>query len=274
MIVDAHHHFWQIERGLYDWIDDSIWELRRDYLPPHLAPYLRQLGINKTILVQAAEDVTDNPFLLDMAAQSGFVGGIVAWVDLTAKKCPKQLEQLSDAPLVKGIRPVLQGIADNDWVLQADILANLRRLPALDLRFDALVQPRHLDTIAQLTDAIPDLPIVIDHAAKPVIAGGAALSDDWRAGMAALAQCPNVHCKLSGLATEYGQGWTVDALRPVSDHLLAHFGADRLMWGSDWPVLERHGSYVQWFSAARKLVPTADHAAVFGNTAARFYGLT
>lgn len=272
MIVDAHHHFWRIGTGRFGWIDDSLPELRRDYLPEHLRHYLRAAGIDRTILVQASETLDDNAFLLEMAAEE-FVGGVVAWVDLTAPDAAARIEALAAHPVVRGIRPVLQGIADTEWVLRADVLSALATLPALGLRFDALVQPRHLGTILALTERLPDLRVVIDHGAKPVIAGGTTPADDWLDGMAALAERPQVFCKLSGLATEQGHGWTMGGLRPVCDHLLATFGPERLMWGSDWPVLERHGSYPQWLTAARALVPEAHHAQVFGATATAFYGL-
>lgn len=273
MIVDAHQHFWRINDGVHGWIDDTLWELHRDYLPQHLAPYLRHLGIDKTILVQASETLSDNTFLLEQAAATDWVGGIVAWVDLTSPTVRDDLDTLAQHPIVKGIRPVLQGIEDSAWILRADVLAALRHLPELALRFDALIQPRHLPAIMELCEKIPDLDIVIDHGAKPVICNGQTPSSEWCDGIAALAQNPKVHCKASGLATEYGAGWSGEKLRPVYAHLLDTFGPDRLMWGSDWPVLERHGSYAQWFAAARELIDPTAREQIFGQTAARFYGL-
>lgn len=273
MIVDAHHHFWRIDRGVYDWIEDSIWPLRRDYLPEHLAPYLSHLGIDKTILVQASETLSENPFLMDMAETAGFVGGIVAWADLAAPDAIETLGTLAQHPIIKGVRPVLQGIDDTNWILRPEVLAALRHFPELGLRFDALVQPRHLPVIAKLSQAIPELQIVIDHAAKPKIANGLKPEAEWHAGMVDLAQNQMIYCKLSGLATEFGPGWSSKTLSPISELLLSSFGSERLMWGSDWPVLELDGSYSQWFSQAQAMISKDDQELVFGNTAARFYGL-
>lgn len=276
MIVDAHQHFWQIDRGLHGWIDDSISGIRRDYLPPHLAPYLAHFGIDKTVLVQAAEDLSDNSFMDGLAKEAGFIGGIVAWLDLTAPDAGRTLQDLAQNPLIKGVRPVLQGIEDSNWVLQPAVMDNLRLLPGLGLRFDALVQPRHLAAIDTLATAIPDLPIVVDHAAKPVIRGGTAPGADWLDGMARLARHPQMHCKISGLATEFGPGWSSDRLRPVVQHLITCFTPARLMWGSDWPVLELDGSYPQWFACLNTLIAdltAAEKADILGGTATRFYDL-
>lgn len=276
MIVDAHQHFWRIDRGVYDWIDDSISGIKRDYLPTHLAPYLAHLGIQKTILVQASETLQENQFMADLAVECAFIGGIVAWLDLTAPDAMSVLQELAQNPLVKGIRPVLQGIEDSDWVLQGDVVSCLRALPDLGLRFDALIQPRHFKAIAEVARTIPDLAIVVDHAAKPVIRDGTPLDADWYDGMQVLAQCPNVYCKVSGLVTEYGPGWTVQGLQPVVDHLIELFSPSRLMWGSDWPVLELDGSYSQWFDCVKQLIAgctPAEQANILGGTACRFYGL-
>lgn len=276
MIIDAHQHFWQIDRGVTDWIDDSISGIRRDYVPSHLAPYLDHLQVDKTVLVQAAETLSENDFMLGLAEQAPFVGAIVAWLDLSTTNAPDTLRDLAAKPLVKGVRPVLQGIEDSNWILQPNVMDALRLLPDLGLRFDALIQPRHLPIIEKLAWAIPDLPIVIDHAAKPVIRGGATLTDEWLQGMAKLAKHPRMHCKISGLATEFGPGWSAETLRPVVDHLIACFGPSRLMWGSDWPVLELDGSYSQWFTCLQTLISDLsedEQADILGQSAARFYGI-
>lgn len=274
--VDAHHHFWKIDLGIYDWISDDIAGIRRDYQPDHLAPYLKHLGVSKTVLVQAGESLLENDAMLAIADHSDFVAGVVAWVDLTAADAASRLEELAGHDKVKSIRPVLQGIADNDWVLQPEVVSNLRLLPELNLCFDALIQPRHLAVLDQLTDQIPQLHVVIDHAAKPVIARGQAAGSDWESGMARLAEKPQIFCKLSGMATEQGPGWQASTLQPVCDHLLSTFGPRRLMWGSDWPVLELVGSYTQWYEAAQQMLSglsAEDRDWVMGKTATQFYNL-
>lgn len=276
MIVDAHQHFWQIDRGVNDWIDDTISGIRRDYLPTHLAPYLTHFGIDKTILVQASETLLENDFMLDLAQQTDWIGGIVAWVDLSDPKAADQLQHLAKSPVIKGIRPVLQGIEDSDWILRPDVLNNVKLLPELGLCFDALIQPRHIKAIDQLAQIAPDLNIVIDHAAKPVIRAGQAASDDWFAGLQQLARHTNMHCKLSGLVTEFGPGWSPSALQPIADHLIETFTPARLMWGSDWPVLELDGSYPQWFTTVTNLITSCsadEQSDIMGGAAARFYSL-
>jgi len=274
--VDAHHHFWKIDLGIYDWISDDIAGIRRDYQPEHLAPYLKHLGVSKTVLVQAGESLLENDAMLAIANHSDFVAGVVAWVDLTAPDAAFRLEDLATHDKVKSIRPVLQGIADSDWVLQPKVVSNLRLLPELNLCFDALIQPRHLAVLDRLTDLIPELRVVIDHAAKPVIANGQAAGPDWELGMARLAEKSQIFCKLSGMATEQGPGWQASTLQRVCDHLLSTFGPRRLMWGSDWPVLELVGSYTQWFEAAQQMLSglsDEDRDWVMGKTATQFYSL-
>ncbi len=274
--VDAHHHFWKIDLGIYNWISDDIAGIRRDYQPEHLAPYLNHLGIGRTVLVQAGESLLENDAMLAIAKRTDFVAGVVVWVDLASSDAAARLETLAAQDKVKSIRPVLQGIADSDWVLQPQVLENLRRLPDLNLCFDALVQPRHLPVLDRLTDMIPEMAVVIDHAAKPVIANGQAAGPDWETGMARLADKPQIYCKLSGMATEQGPGWQASTLQPVTDHLLSTFGPRRLMWGSDWPVLELVGSYTQWFEAAQQMLNGLsgdDRSWVMGKTASQFYSL-
>lgn len=275
-VIDAHQHFWRLDTGGYDWITDEISGIRRDYHPDHLRPYLEHLGVDKTVLVQAREDIDDNRFMMEMAAQGGFVGGIVAWVDLTAPDAVETLEDLAQKPIIKAVRPVLQGIEQTDWILREDVIGALKHLPRLGLRFDALITPRHLKVIDTLAKTIPDLPMVVDHAAKPVILSGQDAGEDWRSGMSQLASHPQIMCKISGMVTEFGPGWTRDALQPVADHLISAFSPNRLMWGSDWPVLELDGSYPQWFKTVGQLIKscsTTEQQDIRGLTAARFYGI-
>jgi len=274
--IDSHHHFWRIDRGVNGWITDDISAIRRDYLPAHLAPYLAHLGIDATVLVQASETWEENAFMVAEAEASGFVGAVVAWADLTDPAAGERLQELARHGVVKGIRPVLQGIDDSEWVLRPDVMGALAVLAPLGLAFDALVQPRHLPAIDALARALPDLPIVIDHAAKPPIRAGAPPPLSWAADMARLARHPQVCCKLSGLATEHGPGWRTETLAPVADRLLETFGPARLMWGSDWPVLELDGSYPQWLACARDLTArcgAGERADIMGGTAQRFYGI-
>lgn len=273
MIIDAHQHFWQIARGDYGWMTDQVAPIRRDILPQDLQALALAAGVTGTVLVQAAPTLDETKFLLDLADRTALVRGVVGWVDLTGD-VGTQLSRIAH-PALRGIRPMLQDMDDTDWILQETVIAGLRQVAEAGLRMDALITPRHLSAINALAGRLPSLPIVVDHCAKPVF-DGTDPGQDWRRGIAALADHPQVFCKLSGLANEFGIGWSGDTLRPVFDHVLAAFGPERLMWGSDWPVLELAGSYADWMAVAQSLtahLSAADRAQIFGETAIRFYDL-
>jgi L-fuconolactonase len=285
--IDAHQHFWQLARGDYRWLrsdDPGLAPIARDFLPAALEPLLRAHGIARTVLVQAADSVAETEFLLALAATHESVAGVVGWVDLSHVDAASTLARLAaDSPL-RGVRPMLQDLPADDWIVQAPRPDALRTLQRLGLRFDALVRPRQLPALARFASAWPELPIVIDHAAKPPLA--AAWNDDamraWRADMARLAAAPQVCCKLSGLLTELGaperagKDTATARLRPVVDALLDWFGPARLMWGSDWPVLTLAASYGDWVAVSDALLqPLSDdeRAEVLHGSATRFYGL-
>ncbi|WP_299085699.1 amidohydrolase family protein [uncultured Ruegeria sp.] len=274
--IDAHQHFWQIARGDYDWMSDDVAAIRHDILPNDLEPHLRQHNIDGTVLVQAAGTVAETEFMVSLSRQAPFIKGVVGWIDLEDDRVTTTLDRLAQHRILKGIRPMLQDIEDTNWILRRDVLTALDHVAQTGLRFDALVLPRHLDVLAQVAERLPDLPIVIDHCAKPLIAGGADPGNSWRDGMAKLASFPNVHCKISGLANEAGEGWAAEGLAPVVSHVVLVFGPTRLMWGSDWPVLNLAGDYAQWRAVSVQLLgdlPADAQAAIYGGTAASFYGL-
>lgn len=278
--IDAHQHYWQFARGDYAWLTPALGAIHRDFAPADLAPHLAAAGIAGTILVQAAPTVAETAYLLGLARRAPSVRGVVGWTDLAAHDAAAQLRALRRDDRLVGIRPMLQDIADTEWVLRPTVLAALGVADELGLVFDALVQPRHLDAIAALAAALPGLAIVIDHAAKPAIARWRAGDADfvtWRTGLARLAGAPQVTCKLSGLATEAAADWQPSDLAPYVEVLISSFGAERLMFGSDWPVVNLAGGFARWHDAARRLtatLPAADGAAIFGGTARRVYGIT
>ncbi|HSS86006.1 MAG TPA: amidohydrolase family protein [Reyranella sp.] len=268
--VDAHHHVWTIARGDYRWMSPDL-SIARDYGLDDLRPLLG--GITATVLVQAADTEAETAFMLDVArASAGLVQGVVGWTDLAAPGAPDRIAELARIPLLKGLRPMLQDIEDTDWILRPAVQPALAAMARHGLRFDALLKPRHLPVIGVLAERHPDLPVVIDHAAKPDIANGA--FQPWARHMARLARETPWCCKVSGLVTEARADWQVEDLRPYVDHLLSTFGPDRLMWGSDWPVVTLASNYRRWHEAAAALLPTATHAAIFGGTTVRFYGLS
>ena len=285
--TDAHQHFWRIARGDYAWLradDPGVAPLVRDFLPDALAPLMRAHDVTRTVLVQAAESVAETEFLLGLAAAHGFIAGVVGWVDLAHADAAATLARLAADDRLKGVRPMLQDLPADDWIVDAPRPDAVRTLHRLGLRLDALVRPRQLAALARFARAWPDLPIVIDHAAKPPLAD--AWNDEamraWRRDMAALAAAPQVSCKISGLLTELlpadraAPARAMERLRPVVDALLGWFGPGRLMWGSDWPVLTLAGSYADWVDVSDTLLgalSAGERARVLHDSAQRFYGL-
>lgn len=272
--IDAHVHLWQVSRGDYDWMTPDLTALYRDFGLDDLIPLMDAAGIDQTVLVQAAETVAETEFLLDIAANSDRIAGVVGWLDMGSPDAGVVLERLSANPHFKGIRPMIQDIADDGWMLDA------RQRPAFELLeergtcFDCLVRPQHLDNLIVLLERHPSLRAIIDHGAKPNIAVGH--FDEWARRMSTIASRTTALCKFSGLITEAGEDWTVDRLRPYAAHLLSCFGPDRLVFGSDWPVLVLGADYARWIEVANILLADLDDAArnkVLGGNAIRFYRL-
>lgn len=276
MRIDAHQHFWRLDRGDYDWLAPSLEPLYRDYLPQDLVPHLERTGISATILVQAAPTEAETLFLLEIAKSTPFVAGVVGWVDLAAPDAPERMQAMKDAGAgyLKGLRPMLQDIADPDWVASPTLDRAFEAMVSLGLRFDALVRPVHLGPLQRRLERTSGLQTVIDHAAKPAISSG--LQQAWIDQMVALASRSSVMCKLSGLVTEASGQWCVGDLSPFVERVLSAFGASRVMWGSDWPVLNLASDYAAWLATTECLLeslPIEDRELIFGGTAARFYGI-
>jgi len=273
--VDAHHHVWSLARGDYGWITPEYKEIYRDFSLADLAPLREASSVTTTVLVQAAPTVSETEFLLKVAKNSdGVVKGVVGWVDLAGAGAIPALTRLARNSLLKSIRPMLQDLPDPDWILRADVGRALSALPRLGLRFDALVRPGQLPALLTMLDRNPELAVVIDHGAKPDIAAG--MWEPWAQSMRVAAANPRVRCKLSGLLSEAGPNATIETLRPYFDHLLECFGAQRIMWGSDWPVINLSGTYQRWYAATVALMAgltLQERAAIMGGTARKFYGL-
>ncbi|WP_298394547.1 amidohydrolase family protein [Sphingobium sp.] len=273
-ILDSHQHFWRIGGPGQVWPDANWPRIHRDFLPHDLRVATQGLDMAGTILVQSQPDDRDTDWMIDLAADDPLVLAVVGWVALEAADAPARIAQLAAQPKFVGLRPMLQGVEDSDWILRDDLSPAIGAMIEQGLRFDALIQPRHLPVIARFAERWPDLPIVIDHGAKPFAAD--LILDPWRTEMAALARYSNIWCKLSGLRTEQAQGQASDALAPYVRHILSCFG-DRVMWGSDWPVLLHMGdSYGDWIDDALRLAGDLDAVAcarLFEGAARAFYGL-
>jgi L-fuconolactonase len=273
--IDAHQHFWRIDRGDYGWLRAADHpKIARDFLPADLEPLLKSAGIDRTVLVQAAPTEEETLFLLDLADASPFVAGVVGWVDFDAPDAPSRIARLSARPKLLGLRPMIHDMADDEWMLRPELGRSFEAMQRGDLCFDALIRPRHLPALTEFLDRYPGLAVVVDHGAKPDIAQDGI--DLWATYMRHVARNSAAFCKLSGLATEAGPNWSAAALKPYVDILLASFGPSRLMWGSDWPVLNEAGDYATWLAVAEELtqhLSQEDRDAIFGGTAAEFYRL-
>jgi L-fuconolactonase len=272
-MIDAHFHLWQPSRGDYGWLTPELGTIYRDVTVAHWRDQGRPCGITGGIVVQAAPTEAETAFLLAQAQAepADDVLGVVGWVDLLAADAPARIARLARHRKLKGLRPMLQDIADPDWILQSALRPALNAMVQHGLVFDALVKPVHLPRIATLARSHPDLRIVIDHGAKPDIAQ--AQWQGWADAMRELAEETTAFCKLSGLWTEAQAGAPVAAVARHARWLLDCFGPERVLWGSDWPVLELAGRYAAWHAFAIDLVPEADRAQVFEQTARVAYSL-
>jgi len=276
MKIDAHQHFWQLGRFDYAWLDAPTLEpIRRDFLPADLKPLLDHCGIDRSIFVQTQHNVEENRWVLGLAEEHDFIAGVVGWVDLASDDCERQLLEFKENPKFVGVRHVTHDEPDDDFIIRDDVVRGLRTLERHGVPFDLLFHVRHLRHTATLAKQLPELPMVIDHLAKPRIKEGR--TDDWIEQFRAAAAFPNVYCKLSGMITEADwQRWKPADLRPYVEEALECFGPDRLMYGSDWPVCLLAGAYDVVHAALGEALGSTsedERRKIFGETAARFYRL-
>ncbi|MDI1337219.1 MAG: amidohydrolase family protein [Lacunisphaera sp.] len=275
MKIDAHHHFWRYTPEEFGWISDDLGALRRNFYPADLAPVLAAANVDGTVVVQARQMLEETMQLLEHSHRHAFIKGVVGWVPLTDPKIPNLLDELREEKKLKGVRHVLQDEPDA-YLAEPAFNAGLRAVAAHGLSYDLLVKAPQLPAAIALVDRHPNLAFVLDHLAKPVITGRPPA--EWRRDLAELARRPNVCCKFSGVVTEVlGLEWTPELLWPYFDVVLTAFGADRLMFGSDWPVCLVATEYSRWDrfveSCVTGLAPP-ERKAILGDTAAKFYRLT
>jgi L-fuconolactonase len=270
--IDSHQHFWSLARGDYAWLTPDLEPLYRDFGPGDLEPLMRETRVERTIVVQAAPTVAETRHLLGLADRTPWIAGVVGWIDLASRDALRLLDDLQRHPAFRGVRPMIQDIPDPDWMLGAHLTPALRELERRSLTLDALVYPVHLPRLLRLLERHAELRVVVDHGAKPDIRGRAL--EPWARDLRRLAAETGARCKLSGLVTEAAVDWSVGDLAPYFDHLVGCFGPERLMWGSDWPVVDLAGGYVRWRAATESLLETLappEREAVLGANAAAFY---
>lgn len=273
MIIDSHFHLWRLSRGDYGWITPELPPLFRDFTDSDWQ-HARSMEVRAGVLVQCAPTVEETDYLLSIARERDDIIGVVGWVDLNDPGASSTLKRFACEKKLIGIRPMLQDIEDGEWILREQVIENLSLAADLGLCFDALILPHQLGVLAELCRKIPTLKIVIDHGAKPLIKQ--CQLEPWFSDMQVLAQFPQVFCKLSGLLTEAKVHCTVDDLKPYAQALITLFGPERLLWGSDWPVLTMAADYDDWLKLSRELLTALkpeQQQKIFCSNAVEFYGL-
>jgi L-fuconolactonase len=274
--IDAHQHYWSLRRGDYAWLTPSEVGLYRDFTPDDLSPALIECAIHATVLVQAAPTEEESRFLFDLARENASIAGVVGWTDFEADDVAERISRLvrDGRGILKGLRPMVQDISDPDWLDRGSLDGAFEAMIVNDLVFDALVTPRHLGALERRLRRHPQLRAVIDHAGKPDIAQ--AKIEPWAGLLEQLARSTGVHCKLSGLLTQARQGAGLAELDAFVGRIFSCFGADRVMWGSDWPVATLRATYQEWLATSLNWVcryAPGSEDAVFGANAIRFYHL-
>jgi L-fuconolactonase len=273
--IDAHQHFWKFDAVRDAWITDDMSVIRRDFLPADLAPILQRHGLDGCVAVQASQSEQETGFLLQLAAEHDFIRGVVGWVDLQAPDVAERLAHFRQFERLKGFRHVLQGEADRALMLRPAFQRGIAALGAAGFTYDVLIFPDQLGYAAALAAAHPQQPFVLDHLAKPYIKRGEI--EGWQRDLRALAAHDNVCCKVSGLVTEADwQGWQPADFRPYLDAAFEAFGPGRLLYGSDWPVVNVAGGYDRALALLEDYLGSfsADEQQQFwGDNAARFYRL-
>lgn len=275
MIIDSHHHYWQYNPVEYDWIDDSMKVIRTDFLPEKLDQTIREAGIDGVISVHARQSVEETEWLIGMAHQNKFMKGVVGWLPLIQNDIETYLEKYSGEKILKGLRHVVQGEADPEFILRNDFNRGILLLKKYSLVYDILIFERQLPNTIRFADQHPDQLFVLDHIAKPMIRKNKL--SPWKENIQELAKRENVSCKISGMVTEADfVNWTPEQLQPYFEVVLEAFGPDRLLFGSDWPVCLVATSYKNWADLVRETISTfseTEQAKIMGENAVRIYKL-
>ncbi|WFR61466.1 amidohydrolase family protein [Paenibacillus amylolyticus] len=273
MKLDAHQHFWEYNIAEYGWIGEEMKAIRQSFLPQDLEPILAQSGMDGCIAVQARQSLTETEWLLQLADRYDVIKGVVGWVDLCSDDVQNQLERLASNSSLKGVRHVIQDEPDLQYVLREDFQRGISLLQKYDLSYDLLVSKEQLPYAVELVKAFPEQRFVLDHLAKPDIKSG--ILSPWREALESLAEQPNAYCKLSGMVTEADwANWTSKDFTPYLDIAIEAFGAERLMFGSDWPVSNVSAVYADVYGIITdhiRSLSVSDQERILGGTCAAFY---
>ena len=275
MRIDAHQHFWVYEPREYQWINESMAVLQRDFLPRDIEPELQRCGFAGCVAVQARQSLDETRWLLELAERFPFVRGVVGWVDLRAADLQETLATLSANGKLVGVRHIVQSEPDDRFLLRPHFLRGISLLEEFALAYEILIYTKHLGVAAEFVARFPRQRFVLDHLSKPPIKSGDLR--EWERGIRELAKFPNVMAKVSGLVTEADwKSWTREQIVECVDVAFDCFGARRLMIGSDWPVCTVAGTYERVMGMMMEFVgrcTAEERDAVLGGNAARFWKL-
>jgi len=273
--IDSHHHYWHYNPVEYDWIDESMKVIRADFLPEMLEKTIGEAGIDGVISVQARQSLEETDWLIGMAHQNKFMKGVVGWLPLIQEDIEATLDKYSGEKILKGVRHVIQGEADPEFMLRSDFNHGISLLKKYSLVYDLLIMERQLPNAIKFVDLHPDQPFVLDHIAKPLI--GRNIITPWKENIQELAKRENVCCKISGMVTEANfNHWTPQQLLPYFEVILEAFGPNRLLFGSDWPVCLVATSHKSWSDLVRKNISTfseTEQEKIMGGNTVRIYDL-
>lgn len=270
--LDAHMHVWRLDRGDYDWLTPELADIYRDFAVDDVWSEASDAGVARTILVQAAASSAETEYLLSIARSDPRVAGVVGWVNLEAGTAISDIRLRAADPHILGLRPMIADLSDPNWILRESLQAPLQEMTAANLVFEGHARPDLIPVMQALAERHPDLMIVLDHAGKPPIASQNL--SKWRKDIANLARCQNVACKISGLLTEAGPHMSGAIIAEVIEHMGSCFGPERLIWGSDWPVLTLASTYAAWAAESTHLLGAKfpDHQdAIWRENAERIY---
>ncbi len=274
--IDTHQHFWNLSKVEYSWLSPAFGPIYKTFSPHDLAPQIKAAGIDKTVLVQSANSNEDTVSMLTQAECHDWIGAVVGWVPLyDPAEATKLLDRYCRHPKFRGVRHLNHDEPDPDWLVREDVLAGVKLLEARNLTFDVVaIFPKHIGHVPAIADHAPNLKIIIDHLAKPPIKSRKI--KDWKAAMRAAARHPNVFAKISGLNTAAGANWDADDLKPYIDAAIELFGAERCMFGSDWPVAILNGDYAKVWKETRAALKGRSRQevdAILGGVAQRVYSI-
>lgn len=274
MIIDSHQHYWKYSPETHGWISDDMKVLKRDFLPDNFLSVIDEHKIEGTVVVQADQSEEETEFLLSLAKQFPFIKGVVGWVDLKHRELSNKLKAFSQNKILKGFRHIVQAEAPG-FLKDPKFVAGVKELGEAGFTYDLLIYHHQLAEALDFAGKTTNVKIVVDHIAKPSISTSE--KTHWELNMAALATFPNMYCKLSGMVTEAKwNDWTYEDIEPFIDEVFESFGADRIMYGSDWPVCLLAGSYNDQLSVVKKYISRLsedEKRKVLGENAKRFYNL-